>query len=489
MLLGLLTRGVLMLATLFPVGREGAAAPSTKVRRDAFEDCVGRVLIVDDDEDVCEFLAQTIEGGGITAEWCMSPFQALERVESGSYDTILTDLQMVEMGGLELCERLHGFCPDVPVVVITGHGSLEHAVSAIRAGAYDFITKPVDSGLLRISVLRALQHRQLQNEVQRLRGESGEASSFSDIIGQSSALRSVFDLITRVADSEASVLICGESGTGKELVARALHARSARKGGPFLAINCAAVPDALIESELFGHTKGAFTDARAAHDGLFVAANGGTLFLDEIGELPMELQPKLLRALQERKVRPIGGNAEVPFNARIVAATNRDLETEVYEHRFREDLFYRINVVGITVPPLRSRGGDVLLLAQNFVERFAGRSGKPVKGISTAAAEKLMPYDWPGNVRELENCIERAVVLARYDQLTPEDLPERIRDHKNGRLLICADTPEELVTVEELERRYVLKVLAMVGGNKSRAAQVLGLDRRTLYRRLERYES
>jgi two-component system response regulator HydG len=248
------------------------------------------------------------------------------------------------------------------------------------------------------------------------------------------------------------------------------------------------MPAALLESELFGHVRGAFTDAKASRTGLFVQASGGTIFLDEIGELPLDMQPKLLRALQERKVRPVGGNTEQAFDARIVAATNRDLETEVDEKRFREDLYYRINVVKIEVPPLRERGNDILLLAQHFVDRFSSRRSGQVAGLSVPAAEKFMNYEWPGNVRELENCIERALALTRFDQITVEDLPEKIRDYRANRLVLSADDATELVSMDELERRYILRVMSLVGGNKSRAAEILGFDRRTLYRKLERYE-
>jgi two-component system response regulator HydG len=290
-----------------------------------------------------------------------------------------------------------------------------------------------------------------------------------------------------VSDSDASVLIHGETGTGKELVARAVHNKSKRREGPFVAINCAAVPHSLLASELFGHARGAFTDAKATRMGLFQQANGGTLFLDEIGELPIDVQPKLLRALQERKVRPVGDNREIPYDARIVAATNRDLENEVREKRFREDLFYRINVVKLEVPPLRSRGSDTLHLAHHFLKQFAERSGKPTLELSERAAERLMAYEWPGNVRELENCIEHAVALARFDQVTVEDLPEKLRGYLAGSFVATANDPTEIVTMEELEKRYLLRVFTLVGNNKSRAAEVLGIDRRTMYRKLERY--
>jgi two-component system response regulator HydG len=327
----------------------------------------------------------------------------------------------------------------------------------------------------------------LSDEVKRLRQAVDGETEEQRIVGQSGTMRRVYELINRVGESDASVLIHGETGTGKELIARAIHNRSRRKSGPFVAINCAAVPHALLESELFGHARGAFTDAKAQRTGLFVQATGGTLFLDEIGELPIDVQPKLLRALQERKVRPVGANAEIPFDARIVAATNRNLEDEVYEKRFREDLFYRINVVKIDVPPLRERGGDVLHLAQHFLKSFAERNSKPGIELSTTGAEKLMAYNWPGNVRELENCMEHAVALARFDQITVEDLPEKIRAYRAERFVVAANDPTEIVTMDELERRYILRVLSLVGGNKSRAAQVLGFDRRTLYRKLERY--
>jgi DNA-binding NtrC family response regulator len=447
----------------------------------------GRVLVVDDDQSMCEMLELMLRRDALEVEWRTSGLDALELVAERDFDVILTDLGMASLSGAELCERILGIRPDVPVIVVTGNASFDAAVASIRAGAYDFITKPVDAKLLSLVVGRALQHRQLRQEVKRLRRAVVDTQRFGRLLGESQAMRRVFDLVTRVADSDASVLIMGESGTGKELIARAVHAQSSRREGPFLAVNCAAMPGALLESELFGHTRGAFTDAKAARTGLFEQASGGTLFLDEIGELPIEMQPKLLRALQERTVRPIGGNVEVPFDARIVTATNRDLEAEVDEKRFREDLYYRINVVRVDAPALRERGGDVLLLAQHFVERFAARSNKAVRGIHAAAAEKLVNYDWPGNVRELENCIERAVALLRFDEVTVDDLPEKIRQYRADRLVFATDDLAEVLTIDELERRYIQRVLTLVGGNKSRAADLLGLDRRTLYRRLDRY--
>ena len=467
---------------------ETQASAGASREREREERMSGKVLVVDDDQSMCELLESSLGRQGFDVTWTSSARDALDLVAERDFDVVLTDLGMVEMSGLQLCERLLAVRPGVSVVVVTGQGSMEAAIGAMRVGAYDFITKPVDLKLLALSVARALQHRQLRDEVKRLRSAVEGSQRMGQLVGSSSTIKQLYDLIARVAESDASVLVSGESGTGKELVARAVHERSPRKEGPFVAINCAAVPPSLIESELFGHVRGAFTDAKSPRTGLFVQATGGTLFLDEIGELPLEMQPKLLRALQERVVRPVGGNAEVPFDARIVAATNRDLETEVHEKRFREDLFYRINVVKIEVPPLRERGGDVLILAQHFLQTFATRNGKSVAGLSAPVAERLMAYDWPGNVRELENCLERAIALARFDQITVEDLPEKVRAYQADRFVVAADSPAELVTMDELERRYLLRVLSLVGGNKSRAAQVLGFDRRTLYRKLERFE-
>jgi two-component system, NtrC family, response regulator HydG len=448
----------------------------------------GRVLMVDDDPAMCELVEVSLTEQHFEVTTCTRAEDALELVGERDFDVIVTDLRMSGMGGLDLCERILGTQPDVPVVVITAHGSMEAAIGAIRVGAYDFLSKPVDLKLLSLTVSRAVQHRALRAEVKRLRlAVAGEQNG--DLLGQSAAMRRVQELVSRVAESDASVLITGESGTGKELVARLIHQRGPNRNGPFVAINCAAVPANLLESELFGHVRGAFTDAKVGRTGLFVQANGGTLFLDEIGELPLEMQPKLLRALQEREVRPVGGNTEFSFDARVVTASNRDLETEVYEKRFREDLYYRINVVHVPVPPLRDRAGDVLLLAQHFMTRCAARNGKRVEGISQPAAEKLLGYHWPGNVRELENCIERAVALTRFDHVTVEDLPEKVRAYRAEQLVIATDDATELVTLEDLERRYIRRVLSIVSGNKSRAARILGLDRRTLYRKLDRIDS
>jgi two-component system response regulator HydG len=447
-----------------------------------------RVLLVDDDRMLCETLAAGLGRRGFDVTWRTSGDEALAWLDVEDANVVVTDLAMKGIGGIELCERVVSNRASIPVVVLTAFGSLDTAVAAIRAGAYDFISKPVQLDALAIAIARAAQHFALREEVKRLRQEVGSGPRFDELIGESLAMRKVYDLVDRVAESDASVLITGESGTGKEVVARAIHRRSHRASGPFVAVNCAAMPEALLESELFGHTKGAFTDAKDARPGLFVQARHGTIFLDEIGDMPLGLQPKLLRVLQERAIRPLGATAEIPVDVRILTATNRDLETALEAKLFREDLYFRINVVHIDLPPLRSRPGDILPLAQHFFSRFAGLSRKSLRGISHQAAEKLMNYAWPGNVRELQNCIERAVALARYEELVPDDLPERIRDYRRSEMIVALDNPAELVSMEELERRYILRVLEAVGGNKTAAARILGFERKTLYRKLEHFD-
>jgi two-component system response regulator HydG len=444
------------------------------------------VLVVDDDKAMCELVEAGLTQRGYRVAWKLVPEEALALLDKEDFSVLLVDIHMEGMTGLELCQAALAKRPDLVVVVMTGFGSMDHAVGAMRAGAYDFVTKPISMNALALIVDRAARHRAMSDELRRLRRRVDQ-HELPNIVGASAAMQKVADVVGRVAETDTNVLITGESGTGKELVARALHERSGRRG-PFLAVNCAAVPETLLESELFGHTRGAFTDARTSRAGLFVEAEDGTLFLDEIGEMPMGMQAKLLRALQERKFRPLGSNQEVPFNARIITATNRDLEREVNEKRFREDLFYRINVVRVDVPSLRSRGNDVLMLAQFFLERAAARSGKSVTRLGRLVADKLINYDWPGNVRELENCMERAIALASFDEVTLEDLPSKIREYRPTEVYVTSDDPKDLPPMHIVEQRYIRKVLAAVGGNKTLAAKVLGFDRRTLYRKLERQE-
>ncbi len=445
-----------------------------------------QILVVDDDPGMCRLLASGLASVGLSTVTATSGDDALARFGRGDIDVVVTDVRMRGTGGIELCSRIAESHPDVPVIVMTAFGSMDTAVEAIRAGAYDFITKPVELDRIRLTVQRAVRHRELHQRLFRLEEQAGQGRPVGKLIGQSESMQRVFDLIERVAGTDTTVLVSGESGTGKELVARALHDKSLRREGPFVALNCAAMPAPLLESELFGHIKGAFTDASSDRRGMFVAARGGTLFLDEVGELPLELQPKLLRALQERTIRPVGSNAEIPLDVRIVAATNRNLEEEVRRGGFREDLYYRLHVIEIEVPPLRARGNDVLALISHFISRYSAACGKSVTGITQPAAERLLGYAWPGNVRELQNCIERAVTLTRYNEITVDDLPQRIVDQKRADPIIVDDL-DGFVPMEELERRYVLKVYEATGGNKSHAAKILGFNRKTLYRKLIRY--
>jgi two-component system response regulator HydG len=450
------------------------------------------VLIVDDEPDACELMRHILEREGYAVSTETTALGALERVVSRTNDLMLTDVTMPEMDGLALCQKVAGVRPGLPIIMITGRADVETITRALRVGVRDFLAKPLEAGALLAAVVRIVGHPDRARSSE-LPGEfAGQPSELrlAGLLGESEAMCKVRSLVLDLAESVASVVIQGETGTGKEIIAHALHSTSPLSAGPFIALNCAAMPSGLLESELFGHARGAFTDAKTAKKGLLLQAEGGTIFLDEIGELPLAMQPKLLRALQERTVRPVGEHHESPFNCRIIAAANQDLEVEVKAKRFREDLYYRLDVVRITVPPLRARGGDVLLLAQHFLKRFVGRSRRLVT-LSDAVTARLLSYNWPGNVRELENCIERAVALARSEELTLDDLPERIRSFtRTVSERPSADAPAAPVTsLFDAERDHVLKAVEQFGGNKTRAAAILGIDRRTLYRRLERYET
>ncbi len=446
-----------------------------------------KVLIVDDEQSMCELIEADLRLRDLEPHWFTSAAPAFDALSRADYDVVLTDLKMPGTDGIQFCSRIVANRPDIPVVVMTAFGSLETAIAAIRAGAYDFVTKPIEMELLAVILHRAVQHRQLEERIRFLGQALERTARFEELLGESAAMQRLYDELSRIADSEASVLLLGESGTGKEVAARAIHRRSRRAAKPFVAVNCAALPDALLESELFGHVKGSFTDARTDRKGLFVQAEGGTLLLDEIGEMPLPMQPKLLRALEENKVRPVGSEKEVPFDVRLLVATNRDLETAIEEGRFRQDLYFRINVLQLELPPLRSRGTDTLLLSQHFIDVFAKRAGKKVLGMSETVAEKLLAYAWPGNVRELRNVIERAVALTRHDRLTVEDLPEKVREYRTSQVIVAGNDPGELVPLEEVERRYILHVLESTAQNRTLAARTLGLDRKTLYRKLRQY--
>ena len=445
----------------------------------------GSVLIVDDDRAMCELIDTALSLRGYDTRWCQSADAAMDLLRDQECDVVLTDVRMPGASGLELCQQVHSLRPDVSVVVMTAFGSMETAVAAMRSGAYDFITKPVEIEMLLLTVARAVERRRLARQIHILEQQSSVEGRFGDLIGDSEPMLRLYDQMRRVAPSDASILITGESGTGKEVVARSIHRMSHRADKPFVAVNCAALSEPLLESELFGHTKGAFTDARSERRGLFLEAEGGTLMLDEVGDMPLSMQVKLLRALEENRLRPVGSDKEIEFDVRVLAATHRDLESAVEDGRFRQDLFYRINVIQLHLPPLKARGADILVLANHFVDQLASKSNKPVSGIAEPAAAKLLGYGWPGNVRELRNVMERAVALTAYDTVTLEDLPDKIRQHRGGTVFIGGEDPTELVPMEEIERRYIEHVLRAVNDNRTQAARILGLDRKTLYRKLK----
>ena len=447
----------------------------------------GKVLVVDDQRAMRELLVQELEDAGYVAQSAPSAKAALEQLGGDHPDVVVTDLRMPGGSGVELCRELVGLYPEVPVIVMTAFGSMEAAVEAIRAGAYDFITKPFDFPVLQVALDRALTHQRMRAELRKLRSDAGTAD-FEGMHGVSPVMRKLYELVERLAPTDAPVLLQGESGSGKELVARALHKRSLRADGPFVALNCAAIPEALFENELFGHVRGAFTGAERDRAGLLRQAHGGTLFLDEVGEMPASVQPKLLRVLQEGRVRPVGADIESRIDVRLVVATNRDLAGDVASGKFRADLYYRLAVITIHLPPLRERGDDILLLAEHFLDQLADDAGKPRPEIGDDAAARLLSHAWPGNVRELRNCMERAVALTRHTDVQVEDLPERVSKYRRSHMVIASDDPTELVPLEEVERRYILRVVETVAGNKTMAAKILGLDRKTLYRKLERYK-
>ena len=444
-----------------------------------------RLLVVDDQVSMTRWLCSDLQGRGFTTEASNSPEEIVDQLPQLNFDLVLTDVRMPRISGLELCREITARRPDIPVIVMTAFGDMEAAIEAMRAGAYDFITKPLEVDLLEIALQRAVDHRRLQMQLEKLEKQMQESSRAGVLVGENPIMLDLIGQIERAGPSGAAILITGESGTGKELVARALHDSSARKAKPFIAVNCAALPEALIESELFGHAKGAFTDARDARKGLFAQADGGTLFLDEIGDLPLNLQAKLLRVLEQQTIRPIGSDQEQAIDVRVLSATHQDLEAKVEREEFRQDLYYRLNVIEIEVPPLRARGNDVLLLAHTFLQQFSEKSGKAVVGIAEPAATKLLDYDWPGNVRELRNVLERAVAMTQYDRVIVDDLPARVQQFTRNEFVFGSEDPSNLVSLAELEQRYIAKVLQMLGNNRTQAARLLGLDRKTLYRKLK----
>ncbi len=446
-----------------------------------------RILIVEDDSDMRELLEDILSDAGFETVTAANGRFALRHVEDEQeqIDLVVTDIQMPELKGDELLIKVRERRPESPVIVITAFGSVENAVDMVKQGAYSYLTKPFAAKDLLELVHGALKQSEAARAQASLRREI--PGSNEKIIGGSRPMRELLDLIARAGRSPSNILITGESGTGKELVARAVHEASERKGREFVTVNCAAIPSELVESELFGHTGQAFTGARAARVGLFETADGGTLFLDEIGELPLNVQPKLLRVLQEGTIRRVGDSRERTVDVRLIVATNRDLERAVADNEFREDLYWRVNVIHLRVPPLRERQYDIPLLVEHFLARVAKKQNRPPLSIARDALALLTAYWWQGNVRELENTIERAVALARGAVLAVEDLPERIRDAASETSAILASAAAKRVTLAELERDYILEILRASGGNKSRAAETLGLDRKTLYRKLDEY--
>jgi len=439
------------------------------------------VLVVEDEELMRTILRQLLEGAGYNVFTADSAETALELFSQNDVDITLTDIKMSGRDGLELLDQIKSIDAEAMVIIMTAYSSVDTAVAALRKGAYDYVTKPFVNEELLQTVKNAANQRELFHENRALRRELKKKYEFSEVIGKSDALQRVFDLVKKVADTSTSVLILGESGTGKELVARSIHFNSGRFEKPFLAVNCGALPESLLESELFGHTKGSFTGAVADKKGLFRSASGGTLFLDEIGEMPPALQVKLLRALQEHEVTPVGSSTPVKFDARIVAATNKDLEHEVVDGRFREDLFYRLNVIEITLPPLRERREDIPLLIKHFIAK-GGRAAL----VSNDAMAAMVNYNWPGNVRELENAVERALILSE-NEIGVDALPPKIRQ-SSERSYDIRDMDGFRPTLDEMERRYILEILNAASDDKAQAANILGIDLSTLYRKLKRYE-
>jgi DNA-binding NtrC family response regulator len=444
------------------------------------------VLVVEDDEAMRDLLCEELSDAGYQVRSAAGGRAGVDRVKAERVDLVITDLRMPDLDGFDLIRDLKAR-PDCPhIVMITAFGSIETAIKAVKLGAYDYITKPFEIEELMLVVDKALGERDLRRQVARLQAEVEKKYRFDNIVAESAAMQEVLSLVTRIASSNASVMITGESGTGKELIARAIHYNSGRSEMPFVAVNLAAVPETLIESELFGHVKGAFTDARSDRVGLFAEADGGTIFLDEIGELAASLQAKLLRVLQEHEVRPLGATGNQPVDVRVVAATNRDLEEMMNEGGFREDLYYRLNVIQVDLPPLRRRPDDILPLVDHFLAAAGARS-QPARDYRLApeAQRTLLAYPWPGNVRELENVIERGLALCDGDVIDDDDLPNHVRERRTSDFLAAAVARK--MTLAELEREYIERVLEDEGGNKTRAAQRLGLDRKTLYRKLEEY--
>jgi two-component system response regulator AtoC len=449
-----------------------------------------KILVVDDDTVARDLLAEALKKEGYNVEAYASGEEAIARGREGRVDLVLTDIRMGAVDGLTVLREFKRMSRDTAIVVLTAFGSLEGAIEAIKQGAYDYLAKPFKKEEIKLVVQRSLDHCRLLRENTKFREELKSKDEWSPLVGSSPAMLEVYKLVARVSESRSTVLLQGESGTGKELIARAIHGNSPRRDKPFVPVNCGALPDSLLESEMFGYEKGAFTGAVGTKTGLFESANGGTLFLDEVGELGQALQVKLLRVMQDHEVRRVGGTNSIKVDVRIITATNRDLEQFVKEGKFRDDLFYRLNVVRITLPSLKEREEDIPMLAHHFLQKCAAGTTTAVRGFHPDTMECLKRYRWPGNVRELENAIERAVSLSHGPLLTPDDLPSSIRQAPSPaeQKSDMTDTGESVyLTLEEVEKRHLMRVLKETKGNKVKAAKILGIDRRTLYRMAERF--
>jgi two-component system response regulator HydG len=440
------------------------------------------VLVVDDDNAHRTMLRTLLSGWGYDITESDDGESAVMRVREQPFDLVLIDIRMIRMSGLEALPEIKSINPAIPVIIMTAYSSVETAVEALKKGAYDYLTKPLDFDELKLSMERAMEHTQLKEENRLLRESLGAHFDSGNMIGRSNSMVKLLEIVAQVAPSDATVLITGESGTGKELIAGAIHFNSSRKDGPFIKLNCSAITETLLESELFGHEKGAFTGAERVKEGKFRMAEEGSIFLDEVSEMPLSMQVKLLRVLQEREITRVGGEKVFKVDVRVIAATNKNLKDEIARGRFREDLYYRLNVVTLSVPPLRERKEDIALLARYFLTLFAEKNKKELKGFTPQAVDRLVKYDWPGNIRELMNAVERAVVLSRFEYLDVSDFP--LIDDKEQ--TTDPVVPENL-PLDEVERIAIIRTLEQLGGNKSETARRLGITRKTLHKKLKSY--
>lgn len=444
-----------------------------------------RILVIDDEESMCNFLEIMLEKAGYEVESTVSGNQGVARLKDENFDLVITDLMMPEMSGLELLKKVKNFKSNQEFIVMTAFASVETAIEAMKRGAADYITKPFKVDEIKLIIEKSINRQALMNENQSLKKQLQDDNSFDKFIGNSEMAMALKKLARRVAASDSTVLIRGESGTGKDLIARGLHHHSPRCNGPFVSINCGALPETLLESELFGHVKGAFTGAIKDKDGLFRVASGGTFFLDEVGNTTPAIQVKLLRVLEEKIVTPIGSTTPIEVDVRLLAATNSDLEAEVKANRFRADLFYRLNVIPINIPPLRERVEDIRMLVAHFIEMYGHKAKAQIRGIAPQALKLLEAYNWPGNVRELENTIERAILFNRSQEIEAADLPDCVTDPKPERML--TEESPQTPTLESIEKAYIHFVMSQTNGHKADAAKILGIDTSTLYRKIDRY--